>query len=1056
MAPTLRAQLLGGFRVILNQQDISASFSERVKVLFAYLLLNSETPISRKQLAFTFWPDSTESQARTNLRNLLHHLRNSLQASDSFLDVDNKTIKWKSNAHMYLDVQSFVKTISFAESCGDIQDRISYLQKAIKHYRGELLPDLYEDWLLKQREELHQAFINTLLDLGNLLEDDRRYPEAITVMNRLIRSDPLNELAYQRSMRIHALNKDRAGALKVYHACAAALRRELDVEPAQETQTYYTQILQLDETRSVVTKKEVSPEINKLVGRQLEWERLRKAWQAIVQGKSGAVFILGEAGVGKTRLSNEMAAWTRRQGIYTAFAQCYPGEGELPYAPVITWLRTPEFEKELADLDDLWQAELARFLPEYADLTGSGAVRSEMDHKWQRRRLFEALARGLLGHREPRLLILDDVQWSDQDTLDFIHYLLHYDETAPVMFILTARTEEITSKDPVNQFRVLLQAKGCLDELELKPLTKEEVLELATDLARDPIQADRLDRLYADSEGNPLFIVEMMRSDEASIPASLPLSIRSLLEYRLNQLSSSASDLVGIASAIGREFSYQLLGAACGMDLDTMVNSLDELWQRRIVQTQQGDNYNFTHGKLREAAYESLSAARRRLNHGRIAEALLSMPGKDASLGYGLTANHFELAGKYDQAVDLYIRAANASRRVFANRVARSHLENALSLISEYLDGDGEQIRTVMEIREALGDICEITGDREIALENYFASLKQVSAGDNLRKARLLGKIAKIQAAVGGYEGADERFIQAVDALGKRPDESDFDWWRAWLDIQIERVWMFYNLADIEGMESTLEALLPVIKRLNAQDKLIAYQFNLVGLHCRRDRYRLDQITKRLSRETLTLCKQHNNSEYLIRATIGYGLVNLWSGDLDNGGYYLEEGLNLSEQAGDVINQIIALTYLAYANRLLNNPDGCQAFAEHALALSEREDEPTYAASARANLGWVAWRHEKLSRAKELSLKALEEWSEYYPFRWLGLWTLIDINLGEGQLAEAVELARQLTDPRQQVLPEQGQDKLARVVETFEQGNVSQASQILLQVIDWAKEHNYL
>ena len=97
-----------------------------------------------------------------------------------------------------------------------------------------------------------------------------------------------------------------------------------------------------------------------------------------------------------------------------------------------------------------------------------------------------------------------------------------------------------------------------------------------------------------------------------------------------------------------------------------------------------------------------------------------------------------------------------------------------------------------------------------------------------------------------------------------------------------------------------------------------------------------------------------------------------------------------------------------------------------------------------------------MCQAKELSSNALEGWSEYYPFKWLALWTLIDIYLQEGQFVKAVELTHQLTDPRQQALPEEGQSKLADALETFEKGNTSQINKILLRVMDWAKEHNYL
>jgi DNA-binding SARP family transcriptional activator len=1052
---SLRVQFLGGFRVFLNGQEVSDSFSERVRLLLAFLLLNSGSPISRKQIAYTFWPDTTESQARTNLRNLLHRFRNSIQEADTFFQFSNQIIKCQSAAPITLDVDDFTAGILSAETCKDDEERITYLQQATNLYRGELLPGLYEDWLLRRREELNHQYLKALLDLSALLENKRQYKEAIQVLNQLTRIDPLNETAYQHLMRIHALNNDRTGALKVYHACSTVLMEELEVEPLPETQAYYKQILRLEDEIAEDKKKQHAPDAKTIIGRKQEWQALRKAWQTASQGYPGALLILGEAGIGKSRLVNELVLWIRRQGIFSAFAQCYSVEGELPYAPVVDWLRAPEVNKAIEDLDDLWRNEIARLLPEYQNPEQADSTSSEMDQKWQRRRLFEALAKGLLGHGKPVLLILDDAQWSDQDSLDFIQYLLQYDKNAPLLIVLTARTEDLTSSNPVSQLRVKLQSKGRLQEIELTSLTKEEVKELVTDRASKKIQEELLDRLYAESEGNPLFIVEMLRSGEDLVPDSLPISIRSLLEYRLNQLSETASELVGLASAIGREFSYHLLEAACHMDEDSMVHALDELWLRRIILNQQGDTYNFSHGKLRDTTYDLLSVARRRLYHRRIAEALVSVYSGDEELGYGLTAKHFELAGRYNQAVEQYILAANTSRRVFANTKAVLYLEQAHALIGN-VEGNNEQIRKSIEIRENLGDIYEVIGRREDALDVYSKVLELAGEEVGLTVARVLGKIAKINAAIYGYGNADGNFRKALEALGDPPNQNNVAWWHIWLDIHFERVWMYYNLADYEKMESTLDSLFPIIERLNAVDKLVAYKFNLVGAHLRRDRYRLDESTKQLSWETLTQCKELNNSEYLIRATNGYGLACLWCGDLENAQRYLEEGLSLAEQAGEVINKIISITYLAVTYRLRNNPEICQDYAEQALSLSEREEEPTYAASAKANLGWVAWRKERIHQAEKMCHSALEEWSEYYPFKWLALWTLIDICMQEEQLEKAVELNRQLVDPHQQALPQEGQERLIEIERTFEQGDRKECIALLLQALDWAKEKNYL
>jgi DNA-binding SARP family transcriptional activator len=1053
--PNIRVKLLGDFRVFQDGHDISDSFSERIRLLFSFLLINSETSIPRKKIAYTFWPDSTESQARTNLRNLLHRLRKSLQLADTLFEYGTQDIRVCSDALINLDVHNFLSYLASANSSLNISDRISYLQEGTRIYSGELLPDFYEDWILKKREELNHLYINALLDQSALLEDNRQYKEAIQVINQLIRNDPLNEVAYQNSMRLHALNNDRTGALKIYHTCTKILRQELDVEPLPETQFYYKQILQIEDGIDEDKRLRLPPEIKKIIGRQKEWQSLRNAWKTASQGKPGAVLLLGEAGVGKTRLALELAQWTRRQGIHTAFSQCYSGEGELPYAPIVDWLRVPEFEKVIEGLDEIWRGELARLLPELQNPTETARIFTAMDHKWQRRRLFEAIAKGLLDHGRPLLLVLDDAHWSDRDTLDFIHFLLQYEYNASVLIVLTARTEELTHTSPVSKMGGKLQSKGNFQEVELKPLDKAEVQELVTVLTNNRVNEKHIDRLYSESEGNPLFVIEMLRSGDDPVSSSIPFTIQSLLEYRINQLSPSARKLAGIASAIGREFSYQVLKASSEMDEDTLIDSLDELWLRRIIQNQQEDSYNFTHGKLRDTSYGLLNDAHRRLIHKRIAETMISIYKGDEDLGFGLTAKHFELAGLYDQAVEQYLLAANTSGRVFANSKVIHYLKQAQALIMK-MSTDNEQKKLDIEVKEKLGDIYEIIGRREDSLDNYSKALEEIAEEVNLTKARILGKIAKIRAALYGYEHTDEDFHRAMKSLGDQPNHSYTDWWEVWLDIQFEHVWVHYNLADFKSMKATLDSLVPVIERINSVDKIAAYKFNLVGVHLRRDRYQLSESTKQLSWEALLLCKEHNISEYLIRATIGYGLICLWSGDFDNAWKYLEDGLKLAEHAGDIINQIVSLTYLAVTNRLLNKLEACYSYADKALDFCVREEEITYAASAKANLGWVALRKGELHQAKKMCFDALEEWSDYYPFRWLAAWPLIDIHAQEGNFDQVVELVHQILDTRQQALPEDGLKILCSLEEAFRKGKSNRVASILPQAIEWAQKGHYL
>ena len=1047
---TFEVQLLGGHRVIHNGEEVKALQAERLSLFLAYLFLNSETPPSRKQLAFLFWPDSTEEQARTNLRNLLHLLRRAFPEIDSFLEVDSQSIHWKTDALIKLDVAQFKSALAQAKATKEEHARIRHLQEAINVYRGELLPGFYEDWILVRREEFHQAYLSALTQLAKLLEDARQYEQAIEAVNRLIRSDPLNEAAYGHAMRLQALRDDRAGALQVYHNCVTALKRELDIEPSAEIKLLYEQLIQTKEVR-----KENVPEGRRLIGRKQEWSQMRSAWGVAAKGKPTFFVILGEAGIGKTRLAEELMGWTRRQGIRTASAQCYPAEGNLSFAPVIAWLRAEEIRDEIENLEPLWKMELARLMPEHE----SEEAVSLGGEKWQRQRLFEALAKGLLGSRAPRLLVLDDAQWSDTETLELVHYLLRYDADAPLMILATVRVETLDEKNPLNQLRLTLQSKGKSIEMELAPLERPDVVSLARDLMGGELDSAKIDSLYAETEGNPFFVVETLRSGDVFERTGILPGLRSVLTQRLSQLSASARDLMGFAAAIGREFNYRLLASASSLDETTVVQSLDELWLRRIIQTQGGGAYNFTHGKLLDAAYETLSAARRPLVHRKIAQALLDEKGKGFDVENVIVAQHFEKAGQFEEAVDYYLNAAREAQRVFANRDAIAHLEKALNLLSEKVGVKNEtQRRVESKSLELLGDIYEMAGDGKRAQEIYAASLAQVAPAARLSWARLLGKLGKVTASAGDYDGGKRRFEQAEEALGGQPDENVTEWRRAWLKIQMDRAWMHYDWSNLEGMRSTLEAIRPVVESVDEPDldKLAEYYFLWPTLSFRRDGYQATDEIMRYSRLALEISQKAGNLELSARTHFGYGFCNLLLGNFDTAIQFLGEGLRLAEQIGYVDQQILCLTYLTAAYRGIENLEACAQYARRGATLSERQEAHSYVATARANLGWVAWKQNDLQQAKTLCQQALTGWSSRYPFRWYSLWTLIAISLAALKFDEAIEYARELKAPGQQVFAKEGDKLLTRVVEAADKGEKLKSQSLLQKAVDWAKENHLL
>ena len=345
-------------------------------------------------------------------------------------------------------------------------------------------------------------------------------------------------------------------------------------------------------------------------------------------------------------------------------------------------------QRGLLSLADVWLTEVARLLPNLIVEKPGLPPPGPLTESWQRQRFFESLAHATLQSNQPLLLLLDDVQWCDRETLEWLHYLLRFDPKAPLLLVGTERLEEITTGHPLASLSLSLRREGLLTEVILDPLNANETAYLAAHLIGEHLDRAVITALYQETEGNPLFVVETVRAgavekvktgqhsleDSHVRPgALLPPTVQVVISSRLAQLSPAAREVMGLAAVIGRAFTFDVLALASSMDEDTLVLGLDELWQRRIVREQGSDAYDFSHDKLREQAYASLSAARRRLLHRRVGEALISLYANDTDTldtFSGQIATHFEQSGAIEQAIEYYVRAAEVGQRVYANTEA--------------------------------------------------------------------------------------------------------------------------------------------------------------------------------------------------------------------------------------------------------------------------------------------------------------------------------------------------------------------------------------------------
>ncbi|MGN6755560.1 MAG: ATP-binding protein [Thermomicrobiales bacterium] len=761
--PLLRVELLGDCSLTYGDQRVTTIATPRLQSLLAYLVLHRDVLQPRQHLAFLFWPDTHEAQARNNLRQLVHQLRRALPAAEGFLHTDASTLCWHSGTPFTLDIAEFERELQLAETAearGDRRALQAALEQAARLYRGDVLPSCYDDWIVHERERLRLRHLQVLERLAAALAAQGENAAAIGYTRRFVRADPLNEAGYQRLMQLLALHGDRAGALHVYHHCAAILQRELGIEPDPATRAVYERLMRPDPEEvaavPVVAHAPTFAAMPTLIGRQGEWLSLAAAWRRAIAGAPRFVLITGEAGVGKSRLAEDFLAWAGQQGAVTAKARSYAAEGQLSFAPVTEWLRGNGLRPHAARLDAVWLAEVARIVPELSVGQATPARQDTQPEFGRRQRFFEALARATLAAPPPLLLLLDDLQWCDQETLEWLHYLLRFDQAARLLILGNVRAEELPQQHPLHTLLLHLRATTGLTEIVLQPLSVTDTAKLAAQVAGHPLDlsAAAATQLFHETGGYPLFVVETVRAglrrEALSVPEAgsispkvvRPLSprVQAVLAGRLLQLSPGARALAELAAAIGREFTLDLLIVAGNTEADDAVRALDELWHKRIVREHGANAYDFTHDTLRDVAYTEIGVPQRQLLHRRVAQALETLHAEDLDPVRGQIAAHLERAGRAERAIPHYRAAALVAQRVYANEDAITMLSRGLALLEQLPPGarrDTEELSIHLALL-TLYRIARGWTSRELAQTLDRALVLCDRVGDDAQRAQIL------------------------------------------------------------------------------------------------------------------------------------------------------------------------------------------------------------------------------------------------------------------------------------------------------------------------------
>ncbi len=819
--PTLHLRFLGGPEIRLGEQVIHLETVKTVALL-AYLAVRPG-PHQRDLLADLLWGEQGQARAARSLRRALWNIRHSLCSGDDedtcpYLTVTRRDVAFNHRSPHTLDLKTFEEHINAAqevERTAGIDDAsaasaLRHLSECVRLYRGDFLEGVcledaptFETWLLGERAYYRERVLQALSRLSEIYAARGEYERAILALQRLLALAPWSEWGHRQLMFCYALAGRRADALAQYERCRRVLREELNADPLPETVALYERIRNPREFTRILYQADrpLSPagsapllEIP-FLGRGEEHAWLLVQWD---RRDKGLALVEGEAGVGKTRLVEEVLRHLSGKGHPVLRGRCHQFGSSIPYQPITDALRDHlrQQPRAFARLQPVWLAELSHLLPElrvsFPDLPPPVPIEKS---SVARQRLFEAVAQALLSVTDAGLaFFLDDAHWADPDSVDMLRYLLHRLEGSPIWFVAAYRKEELEPGHPFLLLHRDLASNHRVSLLRLKPLGAATIKRLVSHLeGLPPEEAHFLaSYLLARSRGNPFILIETLRDlvDRgvlrreaegwrarahwlkeacrltatatvriATNPHPLPAAVAQMIMARVERLPSPARDLIGLIAVLGEPFTRDMLHALANTtphDADTALTHWITRGLVRALSAERSPHYDFTHPLIREAVYRHLPLHVRQTMHAQIAEELEALyAGKEEQILEAL-ASHYAESGRRDKAIHYLLRAGESMQARQAQEAAIHFFTRALEFIptddmlTRYraLGGRERAYNQLGRRREQAQDLAAM-GEIAAALDNpaYQTEVLYRRAEWAMRTAQFRRGIADAQAA---------------------------------------------------------------------------------------------------------------------------------------------------------------------------------------------------------------------------------------------------------------------------------------------------------------------
>lgn len=976
----LEAHFLGTYVLRQGDTDLAIPATTDARLLLGYLLLHPKQAHPRLRLIESLWPNSAEGQSRRRLSRALWHVRRCLP---NLIHSTANQISLDDNIPIWVDVTAFEALASASLRVGvEEGTAVPTLHQAIQLYRGPLLDGYYDEWVLVKRDKLEEIHLQVLQYLLRHEKAAGHYREALAFAQQLVEADPLRETSQREFIQLLFMLGHPETAVKQYEKYRQQLEHDLRLKPAPQITALVQQVASQyrlifpNQTKpdTAVANTPSAPLLTTkqmpLIGRHEERTQLLEQVEAIFAGAGGTVLLEGEAGVGKTRLLQEIAQDAEWRGAQVLWGKSSGPQPATSYGLLITALEsrlTPLRVQQMSRLipKPMLQVlrpllpSLQRYLPNLSPPAPLSDGESD--------RLQEAFIQLISGWSTvtPLLLILEDTHWIDADTGDMLPKLATRLAKYPVLIIIAYRSAEMRSRTAAwDKLRTVDRTAPRRLRLRLNRLDANATTAFLREaLAMTEPSRPLEQHIYQETDGNPLFILETLRTlrqenllqqDEqgtwraafknADAPQThLPLSqtVEQAIAQRLQRLAPSIRHVLEATAVLGMKTDFSLLSQVMTGSIKTLLASLHTLVQMQLLEeTEPG--YRFSHDKIQQVAYAEINEARRRQLHQQAAQAIAQHPTPDViSLAY-----HYTQGQLWDQAVIYHLQAAERAAAVHGHRSASDHYTHALELLNQHapfpplrtdefrfqilteryklieMQGKTEQARqdvmALSELAERLGDperqidslnaqaafLCHIVHDYA-ASRRYARHAQALAQMYNLPRQEMMAcyRLGNAYFLQGYHREAIDSLQQALGLWKSAPGQFGDEI----INIHFTLAQTYQSAGESDSARAEAETLLAIAHERNMQQGLME-GYLLLGQTAFANR----DLAKAAAHFQACLQIAHDVGDYHYEAvqSVEFGLVYWAQGNFAEAADYLQKGLALFERLEDWHNYLLTLVNL--------------------------------------------------------------------------------------------------------------------------------------------------